>query len=98
VIVVGAEHKRRLRALWEEYLLNDNLEPNHQAGLRRVMVYATALAFGGLGAFLFSLRDMRNDPALEFSGRTVIAFVVGATLGYLFWRVIDHLEEKDRSR
>lgn len=68
----------------------------HQQSLYRVIVWATAISFGGMAAFLFSLRHMRDDPTLEFSYRTVIAFVIGAILGRLFWKGVEHLERKNR--
>lgn len=67
-------------------------------GLINVMVYGTAIAFGGMAAFLVSLRDIRDDPALVFSYRTVVGFVVGAVLGWLFWRGVWYLERRNGER
>lgn len=46
---------------------------------------STALGFGCMLAFLFSLRDIRNDVSFEFSIGTVLAFAIGAGLGWGFW-------------
>lgn len=67
-----------------------------QKGLLKVMTYSTALAFGGLAAFLCSFRDIRNDPTLEFSYRTVLAFVVGVLIGILFWKAVEYLARRNR--
>ena len=73
-------------------------EGQHQRKLYRVMVYATMVSFGGMAAFLFSLRDLREDPALELSFRTVVAFVLGAAIGWLFWKGVEYLQKRDAKR
>ena len=67
-----------------------------QKDLLKVMTYSTALAFGGLAAFLCSFRDIRNDPTLEFSYKTVVAFVAGVVIGILFWKAVEYLARKNQ--
>jgi hypothetical protein len=64
-----------------------------RAGQRRsllkMMVFATGLSFGGMGAFMASMKDFfAGDAALQFSFRTVIGFVLGFLAGWLFWRFV----------
>lgn len=56
-----------------------------------VMTHATAIGFGLLAAFLYSMRDIPDDVALEFSFGTVVLFFVGWVIGWGFWRYIGHL-------
>jgi hypothetical protein len=37
---------------------------------------------------LASLKDIRHDVSLEFTATTVIAFVVGAAVGWGFWAFV----------
>ena len=62
--------------------------------LNRVIVYSTSISFGGLAAFLVSLRHVRKDPTLVFSRRTVIGFIAGFLVGWIFWKVVQRLNEK----
>jgi hypothetical protein len=68
----------------------------HQHSLKKLMVYATAISFGGLGAFLCSLRHVRDDPTLVLSYWTILGFIIGAVTGFAFWAGVDHLEKKNR--
>lgn len=52
---------------------------------------------GGMGAFLSSFRDLRDDPTLELSAKTVVAFLIGCAIGFLFWKGVDYLEAKNRN-
>ena len=53
-----------------------------------ITAFSTALGFGCMLAFLVSLRDIRSDVTFVFSAKTVIAFIVGAVLGWSFWAFI----------
>jgi len=55
----------------------------------RIVRVSTALGFGVLAAFLYSMKDITHDAALVFSAGTVVAFVVAAVLGWLFWWVVE---------
>ena len=61
----------------------------HEKTLFRVMTLGTALAFGILGAIIFSMKDFAGGNAtFEFSYRTVLAFVLGCLGGWLFWWLV----------
>ena len=61
----------------------------HEKNLFRVMVIGTCLSFGLLGAIAASMKDfIHGNAAFEFSLRTIIGFVVGFVLGWLFWKVL----------
>jgi len=62
--------------------------------LNQVIVYSNSISFGGLAAFLFSLRHVRKDPTLIFSSRTVVGFIAGFLAGWIFWKVVNRLNEK----
>jgi hypothetical protein len=63
-------------------------------GLNRVIVYSTSISFGGLAAFLFSFRHVRKDPTLVFSSRTVVGFIAGFLAGWIFWQIVQRLNQK----
>ena len=64
-------------------------EPNHQKGLLRVMIIGTAISFGAMAAIVVSMKDFfRGNAALEFSYKTVVAFVLGCLAGWLFWKAV----------
>lgn len=65
--------------------MEQNPNPLSDPTFYRITAFSTALGFGLMGAFLFSLRDIRHDVSLEFSAATVIAFFVGAAAGWGFW-------------
>lgn len=54
----------------------------------RITSISTAIGFGILSAFLFSLRDIRHDTTFVFSGTTIIAFLAGAAVGWGFWAFV----------
>ncbi|MDX1952449.1 MAG: hypothetical protein SFY81_09700 [Verrucomicrobiota bacterium] len=60
----------------------------------RIVVVSSALGFGTLTSFLYSLKDIPDDPTLEFSAGTIITFILGALAGWVFWAVIRHLASK----
>jgi hypothetical protein len=69
-------------------------EAKSERDLFRIMTLSTALGFGALAAFLFSLKDIENDVSFVFSTGTVIAFVLGAAVGWAFWRGVGYLIRK----
>jgi len=59
------------------------------------MVLGTALAFGLLAAAVASMKDfVGGNTALEFSYKSVVAFVVGFAVGIVFWRIVGKLKAK----
>jgi NhaP-type Na+/H+ or K+/H+ antiporter len=72
-------------------------DSQHEKTLNRVMVYGTAMAFGMLGAVMASMKDfLHGNATFTFSLRTVVAFVAGFLLGWLFWWVIRRFKQPDR--
>ena len=64
-------------------------ESNHERTLFKVIVFCSALALGGLGAIIGSMKDFfHGDAALQFSWKSVLGFIVGFAAGWLFWRVL----------
>ena len=68
-----------------------NAEARHERDLFRIMMVSTALGFGALAAFLYSLRDLKNDVSFVFSTGTVVMFLLGAFAGWAFWAVLRRL-------
>ena len=54
----------------------------------KIASVSTALGFGALAAFLYSMKDITHDSTLEFSPGTVVVFVLAAIAGWGFWRVV----------
>ena len=70
----------------------------HGKSLLRVMMICSSLGLGGLLSAAFSMKDFfHGDAALHFSYETVIGFVLGMVLGWLFWRLIGKKIGNDRS-
>jgi hypothetical protein len=61
----------------------------------RIVRFSTALGFGTLAAFLYSMKDIVHDPTLVFSPGTVVAFLVAAMAGWAFWSL---LERRNRAK
>ena len=74
--------------------MNGDSENKIGKDLDRMIVYSTSIGFGGLAAFLFSLRHVRKDPTLVFSIRTVAGFIAGFLGGWIFWKVVQRLNER----
>jgi hypothetical protein len=70
----------------------------NERDLYRIMVFSTSLGFGVLAAFLYSMVDIKNDVRLVFTPGTVVAFVIGAGVGWLFWRVIRGLAAREQTK
>jgi hypothetical protein len=64
----------------------------HQQRLWKVIVAGTAIGFGVLAAVMVSMKDfVHGDAQFVFSWRTVLGFVVGSSVGWMFWRVVRRL-------
>jgi hypothetical protein len=64
-------------------------ETKHEKGLIRVIVIGSSLSFGGMAAFVVSMKDfIHGNAALEFSYKTVVAFVIRCLAGWGIWTVI----------
>ena len=64
----------------------------------RIVSVSTALSFGALAAFLYSMKDITGDSSLEFSAGTVIVFVLAAAAGWAFWSIVRRLDQKRKSK
>ena len=56
--------------------------------LLRVIRFSSALSLGLMAALLFSVKQVTPDLRCELSAGSGIAFLVGATFSWLFWRVV----------
>jgi len=68
--------------------MEQNPNPLSDKMFYRITAASTAIGFGCLLAFLFSLRDIRHDTTFVFSATTVISFLIGAVVGWTFWAVV----------
>ena len=71
----------------------DNSEKN-QKDLFKIMTVSTALAFGVMVGFFCSITEITHHFRVAFSVWTIVGFGAGATLGWLFWRIVKRLEER----
>ena len=61
----------------------------HDKGLLNIFVWATALSFGILAAIAFSMKDfIGGNASFEFSFRTVLGFLGGSAVGWVFWAIV----------
>ena len=75
-------------AVW--YLTDNEMnDPSkNQKDFFRIVSISTALGFGTLAAFLYSMKDITHDAQLVFSAGTVVVFVLAAATGWAFWRIV----------
>jgi NhaP-type Na+/H+ or K+/H+ antiporter len=70
-------------------------DSQHNKNLFNIMVIGTAISFGVLGAIAFSMKDFfHGDATFNFSYKTLIGFVLGFVVGWVFWRVVRSKIEK----
>jgi hypothetical protein len=63
----------------------------HENSLFRVIVFATALSFGFLGAIVGSMKGFfGGDVSFVFSLRTIAGFLLGCIAGWLLWKFVLH--------
>jgi len=84
----------KLRALWYLKTGEMNDPSKNQKDFYRIVSILTALGFGTLAAFLYSMKDITHDAQLVFSAGTVIVFVLAAAAGWAFWRVVRAFAER----
>ena len=64
----------------------------HGKGLFSVFVWATALSFGTLAAIACSMKNFfGGNASFQFSYKTIVGFVIGGVVGWIFWVVIDRV-------
>lgn len=73
-----------------------NSTEKNDSDLFRIMSYSTALAFGTMVAFLYSLKDITKDATFVFSIGTVVVFAIGALAGWGFWKVVQIMADRKR--
>ncbi len=80
------------------FVLSENNQMNgpskNQRDFFRILSVSTALGFGTLAAFLYSMKDITHDAQLVFSAGTVVVFVLAAAAGWAFWRIVRVLAER----
>jgi len=62
--------------------------------LLRVIRFSSAFSLGLMAALLFSVKQVTPDLRCELSAGSGIAFLVGATFSWLFWRVVFKMDSK----
>jgi hypothetical protein len=68
--------------------MGDNSQ--HSKGLLKIFVWATALSFGILAAIAFSMKDfIGGNASFQWSYKTLLGFVIGSVLGWLFWSFVN---------
>ena len=77
--------------------MKPNNSEKHQKDLFTIMTVSTALAFGVMVGFFCSITEITHHFKVTFSVWTIVGFAAGATLGWLFWRIVKHLEEKAKN-
>ncbi len=54
----------------------------------RIASISTALAFGAVLGSIESLRKDGSGFSFQFSGKTLVAFGIGAAVGFLYWKLV----------
>jgi len=61
----------------------------HEKSLFKVMIFASALSFGVLGAIIGSMPGFfGGDATFVFSLRTIAGFLVGCFAAWLLWKFV----------
>ena len=69
--------------------------PRNERDLFKILVAGTAISFGILAAILVSMKGFFGGTvSFEFSIKTLVAFVVGCVIGWLFWRMVRRFMDK----
>ena len=70
----------------------------NERDLLRIASISTALAFGTVLGSMASLQQDGSGFLFHFSGGTVIAFMVGAAVALLYWKLVSLSEARGASR
>lgn len=62
-----------------------NAPTDNSRDLRQIIIYGSSV---GVGAAAASLEALRPHYLFEFSGRTLIAFVLGAAVLWVYWQIV----------
>ena len=64
-------------------------ERSTHKNLFKVMVFATAISFGFLGAIIGSMKGFfGGDVSFSFSLLTIVGLLLGCLAGWLLWRIV----------
>jgi hypothetical protein len=64
-------------------------DSQHNKNLFNIMVIGTAISFGILGGIVFSMKDFfHGDVTFNFTYKTLIGFILGFVVGWVFWQVV----------
>jgi phage-related holin len=63
--------------------------PKHENALIKVIVFATAISFGVLGAIITSMRGFfHGEVGFHFSILSIVGFLIGVVAGWGFWKLV----------
>ena len=72
--------------------------PQHEKTLIKVIVFSTALSFGGLGVVMTSMKGFfHGEISFHFSIGSVTGFIAGFVAGWLFWKLVFWKRAKNAS-
>jgi len=72
--------------------------PQHEKTLIKVIIFATAVSFGVLGATMASMNGFfHGEVSFHFSVGSIVGFVLGFAAGWLFWKVVFWKRAKDEA-
>ena len=64
-------------------------EARHEKTLIKVIVFSTAISFGILGAIMASMKGFfHGEVSFGFSATSVMGFMLGYGVGWLFWKIV----------
>jgi hypothetical protein len=72
--------------------------PRHEKTLIKVIVFATGISFGALGAVIASMNGFfHGEVSFHFSIGSIAGFVIGFAVGWLFWKFVFWKGQKNES-
>jgi NhaP-type Na+/H+ or K+/H+ antiporter len=75
-----------------------NNSSRNEADFFRIATFSTALGFAALGGLIGSLRGLGSNFALEFRFGTILGALIGAAAGWLLWKIVRRLSERDQRK
>jgi branched-subunit amino acid ABC-type transport system permease component len=71
--------------------MREEAKATSNSTLFRIAGFGASMAFGAMIATLFAVRVRPAGVSFEFSPWVVIAFVIAAAVGWLYWRMVARL-------
>src|SRR5687767_4989228 len=62
--------------------------PKNERDFFRIASWSSALALGAIMASIYSLYPASAGVMFRFTARTVLAFLVGTAMGWIYWRLV----------